>query len=242
MKRYLLPAGFIFLGFLILIFYNFEFGKPASSLAQVLSQTGDSAKLRKRSELELNPLKKYIGNRDILISNDSVVSLKILNSKVTVDIFKNSIVIFKIIDSKTSLTFLEGNFKLISGNNHVRTHDHLDLIMLTIEKPIFKRSLVVNDTDTEDPYITRVMNSNYELFEKCYKRFLLKNPFHSGGFVSVAFGIDTSGYVSYIKVADSSIDDTDLQKCVISVIKGTRFSNLKTKTFVTYPIKFSSTN
>ncbi len=244
MTRYLLPILLILLGILALIFrssfWDFSSTDP---LVKVLNSTHDSAQFRSRISVELKPIKKYLGHRDILISNSSTVSLEVLNSDLMLDVLKDSIVIFKKVDSNLVMTFLEGNFMVTSqdfDNYQVSTGD---IITLTIDTDSTNQIYELADditaeTEPEDPYINGVMSRHSDLFKRCYQRLLKNDPTHEGGYVSMAFVVSLSGYVSYIKLADSSIPDFELHKCVERVIKSIRFKKLEHDLFITYPIKF----
>ncbi len=252
MKRYITPALFILLGLLFLIFSQAEFWdfeKTIDPIAKILNSTNNSAKFRPSTSIELKSVKKTLGHRDILLTNNSVVSLEILNSGVTLDILRNSIVIFKKISSDVVLTFLEGNFRVVSSDSPnkytVNSVGLTDILTLTVKidkihRQIYEPSDIRGSNEREDPYITSVMDKHLDLFERCYHRLLKKDPMHEGGYISMAFVINTSGYVSYIKLADSSIQDTELQKCVERVIKTIKFRGLKSETFITYPIQFQA--
>lgn len=249
MKRYLTPAILILLGLLFLVLSQTDFLSFETSIdpiAKIVNSTDNSAKYRPSTGLELKNIKKKLDHGDILLTNNSVVTLEILNSKVTVNILKNSIVILKKINSDATLTFLEGNFKIHSESPNKYTVNNIsstDLLTLTVKtdtvnKTRYEPSSLKGSNEKEDPYITSIMDNNLDLFERCYHRLLKKDPTHEGGYISMAFTIDASGYVSYIKLADTSIDDTDLQKCVERVIKTIRFNGVKSETLITYPIKF----
>ena len=251
MKRYLTPAILILLGLLFLVLSQTEFlnfDGATNPIAKIVNSTDRSAKFRPSTSIELKNIKKDLEHRDILLTYNSVVTLEILNSEVTLDVLKNSIVILKKISSDVILTFLEGNFRIVNSDPNKYTVNNIsgtDLLTLTVKtdrasKIPYEPSNIQGSNEREDPYITSVMDKNLDLFERCYHRLLKKNPMHEGGYISMAFTINASGYVSYIRLADSSIEDPELLKCVERVIKQIRFRKVKSETLITYPIYFNT--
>ena len=90
--------------------------------------------------------------------------------------------------------------------------------------------------------IGRVIRRNLPRFKHCYEKELNKNP-DLGGKVAVYFTIAPTGSVAQAKVRETSMDDTNVESCVVKVMKSLKFPKPKGGgiVVVTYPFVFAAT-
>jgi TonB family protein len=74
-------------------------------------------------------------------------------------------------------------------------------------------------------------------FQRCYEGVLEKNPQLGEVRVNVSFVVDTDGTVKEVTVLQGS-GVAALDECIVAAWRATRFSGVKTKTKVSYPLTF----
>lgn len=86
--------------------------------------------------------------------------------------------------------------------------------------------------------IKAVMNKNASGFKYCYERSLAKNPSLQGK-VTISFTIGTKGTVTRAEVKGTSLDDAEVEKCILNRMKKLRFPKPKGGAVkVSYPLIF----
>ncbi|HEX4925798.1 MAG TPA: AgmX/PglI C-terminal domain-containing protein [Bdellovibrionales bacterium] len=95
------------------------------------------------------------------------------------------------------------------------------------------------DTTTlSDAYIASVIQKHTGFLNRCYAQLLSKSP-QAKGEVHLTFTIQPNGSVTALRVLKSTLDDADLQKCVISVVERAQFRGFRAEPIVVnYPIYF----
>lgn len=107
------------------------------------------------------------------------------------------------------------------------------------ENPIVdeEKSLKASDT-LSDEQISRIMMGQRSYFRKCYTQHLKTNPSATGQ-MYFSFVIAPQGSIGQIRPLKTTIPDTDLERCVTSVIERIRFASFKGDPIVVnYPIFF----
>ncbi len=101
-----------------------------------------------------------------------------------------------------------------------------------------KRIEVANISRDE---IARVIRRHLPRFKHCYERELNANP-HLSGKVAVQFTIAPTGRVARASASESTIDDDDVERCVVEVMESLHFPVPKGGgvAVVTYPFVFAS--
>lgn len=88
--------------------------------------------------------------------------------------------------------------------------------------------------------IQRVVRLNFGKFRGCYQKGLLRNPLLEGR-IATRFTIGRDGSVGSVSVADSTMDDKEVESCVAKAFYGLQFAQPEGGVIVvTYPIVFSN--
>ena len=85
--------------------------------------------------------------------------------------------------------------------------------------------------------IGRVVRQNASAIKYCYETQVQRRP-NMRGQVAIAFRIDPSGSVSTARVASSSLGDSNVEGCVVRVVRRMRFPQADTPSSVTFPFSF----
>ena len=85
--------------------------------------------------------------------------------------------------------------------------------------------------------IRRVMIGNLGAFRCCHEVALARDR-HVEGEVRLAFGIGTDGVVREASVSSSSLADSEMEACMLDVLRGLRFASAEKGTNAVFPFLF----
>jgi hypothetical protein len=88
--------------------------------------------------------------------------------------------------------------------------------------------------------INRVIKSRAGVFRACYQKELNRTPKLPGGKIIVAFTIAPEGHVSRAATKSSTLNNAEVEKCVVTTIQRLKFPAAKAPAHVTYPFVFAS--
>lgn len=127
-----------------------------------------------------------------------------------------------------SKTGLEAN---LSNPNHTKASPS----KVVLQKPKQKSSLL---SSLSNQYIDQTISKNKERFIKCQSHAIRKNK-SSKGQLLVGISIDPRGRMKDVRILASDLENTELQKCVQSVLNRTKFRPFNGPEIVrSYPIVF----
>lgn len=96
----------------------------------------------------------------------------------------------------------------------------------------------VNHSQSRDE-VEKVMALNRPLFETCFDREVKVNPKIYSGRVMLDWVIQKSGLPSDVKIWESSLNNNNIEQCLMGVLREARFSPQVEPMKVKYPFKFS---
>jgi hypothetical protein len=88
--------------------------------------------------------------------------------------------------------------------------------------------------------INRVIKSRAGVFRACYQKELNRTPKLPGGKIIVAFTIAPEGHVSRAAMKSSTLNNAEVEKCVVTNVQRLKFPVQKAAVDVTYPFVFAS--
>jgi TonB family protein len=89
-----------------------------------------------------------------------------------------------------------------------------------------------------DAYISSIVQNQKGFMNRCYAQHLRNQP-QSKGEIHLTFTILSGGDVSNVKVLKSTIDDKELQRCVLSALERAKFRGFEgSPIIVNYPVFF----
>ncbi len=89
-----------------------------------------------------------------------------------------------------------------------------------------------------EEYIASVVNNQKPFFTRCYAQHLRLNP-DSHGQISLSFTVESTGKVTNVILINSTMNDTQLDRCTVSVVERCRFRPYEgDPVVVNYPINF----
>jgi len=229
------------------------------SVGSIEDIAGDTD-IRMPDSLNPEPAKKgqAVRHQDTITTGNGARAIVRLKGGLAIELEPETSLVFELIDH-TLITVQRGNFKIIEKGSV--GHEVVILKDGVLQDPEGRTIPAANllkadagDAEPEastaptpppddgstlsDAYISSVVQSKKGFMNRCYAQALRNNPGLSGQ-IHLTFSIAPNGDVSSLKVLKSTINDGDLQKCVLSVLERARFRSFTgDPVVVNYPIYF----
>jgi TonB family protein len=265
-KKFLIPILLLLGVFFVLFHQNLiQFAETIFAPADNRAQVGTIETFQGEVELHgpegLNgklPAKgSAVRHQDTLSTGrrgDVVVRMK---NGMLIDVDPESSLFFEQLDY-VLITFQKGSFRVLEPGTGL--HDVLILKDGMLQDPEGRTlpAATLSKSETEEPeepavtpapapgdektlsdsYISTVVQNQRGFLNHCYALHLRNQP-QSKGEIDLTFTIQTGGDVTNLKILKSTLPDSDLQKCILSVIERTRFKRFEgDPIIVNYPIFF----
>ena len=198
-------------------------------------------------------------NDTLLTSEDGRAKIRV-GSQVELEIQPLSQMVVEEYGTATLLSFVRGSYKLLKGASESNVLVSVDgsirdpsgrspiPVFSVTEKDIQfappdgvvpKEEIAPPSGETlSDEYITSVLRTQKTYFTKCYAQHLQKSP-TSRGSLFVTFLVKNTGEVEKVRVVKSSFKDPDLERCIVDVIRRSRFKDFTGEPIlVNFPFSF----
>lgn len=227
------------------------------AVATVDFVAGDVVVKRKFTREEFSPkVKEKIFDLDQIKTSEasSVILSTITGDQVKIE--ENSVATIESAtkSGKTGITVFEGAVQLIKDSGAVTVTQTLDnwrnaQITTVIQKGEVKEEPSkksrphqpepeINTGPISDVNLKKILEGQKTFFNRCFAKHLVSHPDAQGEIIT-GFLLLPRGRITNVKVLSSNFNDSDLEKCITSVIERSPFKSFAGEPIsVTYPIRF----